>query len=60
MAKIAGHTTHGMPGKMWPAEKGMTVKASGHRGKVKGGGLDPISSKTSNAKGRVPMHKKAT
>jgi len=49
-----------MKGKELPAEKGMTVHASGHRGKVKGGGLDPISSKTSNAKGRVPMHKKAT
>ena len=57
---IAGHTTHGMPGKEHPKEQGISKGADSRRGGVKGAGLDPISSQMSNAKARVGMHKKAS
>jgi hypothetical protein len=60
MATIAGHKTHGMPGREWPVEKGISKGSDGRRGAVKGGGLDPISSKTVDAKARVGKHKKGT
>jgi hypothetical protein len=57
---IAGHKTHGMSGTMHKAEEGISKGHDGSRGSVRGAGLDPISSKTSNAKGRVGLHKKST
>lgn len=61
---IAGHSTHGgghgTGSHEHPREQGISKGSDGRRGGVKGGGLDPISSQTSNAKARVGMHKKAT
>ena len=60
MAKIAGHTTHGMPGKEHPKEQGISKGSDGRRGGVRGGGLEKISSTMENAKPRRSMHKKGT
>jgi hypothetical protein len=60
MASIAGHKTKGMPGKMWPSEKGMSVHGNSKRGQVKGGGLEAISSRTVDAKPRIGLHKKGS
>jgi hypothetical protein len=57
---IAGHKTSGMPGTMHKAEEGISKGTDGRRGSVRGAGLDPISSQTSNAKARIGGHKKAT
>jgi hypothetical protein len=60
MASIAGRKTHGMPGKEWPAEKGISKGHDGSRGGVKGGGLDPISSSRADSKARTGKHKKGS
>jgi len=57
---IAGHTTHGLAGHEHPKEQGISKGSDGRRGGVKGAGLDPISSQTSNAKARVGHHAKGT
>jgi hypothetical protein len=61
---IAGHSTHGhgfgTSGSEHPKEQGISKGSEGHRGGVKGGGLERISSTTADSKSRVSMHKKAT